>query len=334
MPGVIAAYLRLRQHESSFRFPSLGQAPQVSPAAWPQQPVILALLTNQNTVSVKKEALARRPHSRSRVALEARAAGVLAALRRELRAAGVPGLADDGGEAADRDAGSGGNGGEKGSRDARGGLLKLCLYAATERDRFRKPRTGMWDQLLRDWGCRENSPHDAKVDLAGSLFVGDAAGRRSDHSSADRDFADNIGLRFMTPEQFFLGKREVGEGGGADGGLPPREFDPRTYRPTGGEEGRQEDEEEPPFKKLNDVELVLFCGSPGAGKSTFYWKYMQPLGYERVNQDILKTVSVSFIPLSPVGTNRPSVKNASKWPGRISPLAVLSPSVFHPSLFV
>lgn len=33
------------------------------------------------------------------------------------------------------------------------------------------------------------------------------------------------------------------------------------------------------------------CGSPGSGKSTFYWTKLEPLGYERVNQDTLKTVS-------------------------------------------
>ena len=44
--------------------------------------------------------------------------------------------------------------------------------------------------------------------------------------------------------------------------------------------------------KSNPLDIVLFCGSPGAGKSSFYWKHLQPLGYERVNQDILKTVRV------------------------------------------
>ena len=48
------------------------------------------------------------------------------------------------------------------------------------------------------------------------------------------------------------------------------------------------------FKK-NGKEIVLFCGSPGAGKSTFYWKQLQPLEFERVNQDILGTVSCTLI---------------------------------------
>ena len=43
------------------------------------------------------------------------------------------------------------------------------------------------------------------------------------------------------------------------------------------------------FSKLNDLELVILVGSPGAGKTTFAKRYITPLGYERVNQDILKT---------------------------------------------
>ena len=46
------------------------------------------------------------------------------------------------------------------------------------------------------------------------------------------------------------------------------------------------------FERTNKIDLVVFCGSPGAGKSTFYWNKLQPLGYERVNQDTLKTVSL------------------------------------------
>tara|TARA_B100000795_G_scaffold12683_1_gene8823 strand:+ start:625 stop:1878 length:1254 start_codon:yes stop_codon:yes gene_type:complete len=48
-----------------------------------------------------------------------------------------------------------------------------------------------------------------KIDLARSLFVGDAAGREGDFASSDRDFAINVGaerggtLAFRTPEQAF-----------------------------------------------------------------------------------------------------------------------------------
>ncbi|PGH27531.1 polynucleotide kinase 3'-phosphatase [Polytolypa hystricis UAMH7299] len=149
--------------------------------------------------------------------------------------------------------------------------IPLSVYAATESDKFRKPRTGMWMEILED--------HDLDVegalDLSGSVFVGDAAGRPNDHSCCDRDFATNIGIPFKTPEEFFFDQ-------------PPetivRAFDPKTYIVTSSDE-----ESQSPLTRLNDIELVIFCGSPSAGKSTFYWEYLQPMGYERVNQDILKT---------------------------------------------
>lgn len=67
--------------------------------------------------------------------------------------------------------------------------LPISLYAATGRDHYRKPRTGMWDELLKDLGLE--SP--GSVDLANSIFVGDAGGREAipggpikDHSCVDR----------------------------------------------------------------------------------------------------------------------------------------------------
>jgi hypothetical protein len=50
------------------------------------------------------------------------------------------------------------------------------------------------------------------------------------------------------------------------------------------------------FSKSNPIDIVVFCGSPGAGKSSFYWRHLQPLGYGRVNQDILKSVSHITLP--------------------------------------
>ena len=160
--------------------------------------------------------------------------------------------------------------------------LPVSLYAATEYDIFRKPRTGMWDQLCKDYGLIGES----EVDLEGSVFVGDAAGRagdpkaggKRDHSCSDRDFAANVGIGFKTPEEFFLGE---------DAKPFTRSFDPKTYLES--EMTSQTESTAILFTKKHDLELVLSCGSPGAGKSTFYWQHLQPLGYERVNQDILKT---------------------------------------------
>ncbi len=48
------------------------------------------------------------------------------------------------------------------------------------------------------------------------------------------------------------------------------------------------------FSKRNRQDIVLFVGSPGAGKSTFYWRNLQGLSYMRINQDILKSVSLRY----------------------------------------
>ena len=49
------------------------------------------------------------------------------------------------------------------------------------------------------------------------------------------------------------------------------------------------------MEKKNPLDIVLMCGSPGSGKSTFYWTKMKPLNYERINQDRLKTVSIDCV---------------------------------------
>jgi bifunctional polynucleotide phosphatase/kinase len=63
------------------------------------------------------------------------------------------------------------------------------VYAATGHDRYRKPRIGMWEELLED---HDLEAADA-VDLEKSFFVGDAGGREAlpggpskDHSCVDR----------------------------------------------------------------------------------------------------------------------------------------------------
>lgn len=65
----------------------------------------------------------------------------------------------------------------------------ITVYAATGRDEYRKPRVGMWRELLEDYDLEEAD----WVDLDNSFFVGDAGGREAvagisvkDHSCVDR----------------------------------------------------------------------------------------------------------------------------------------------------
>jgi bifunctional polynucleotide phosphatase/kinase len=162
--------------------------------------------------------------------------------------------------------------------------IPITLYAATAKDIYRKPRTGMWKEMKDDYDLSETD-----VDHANSIFVGDAGGRPAevkngatipkDFSCSDRNLAHNIGIEFKTPEEFFLNEaprmfaREVNL---ADFPLPSQEEDVAA------------------FEKKNKQDIVLFVGPPGAGKSTFFWKQLKPLGYERVNQDQLKSKDNCF----------------------------------------
>lgn len=158
----------------------------------------------------------------------------------------------------------------------------VIIYAATARDRYRKPRTGMWDELVED----ADLDVDDGVNFASSFFVGDAGGRpagsniKADHSCSDRDFASNVGIQFKTPEEFFLKEEPRAYS---------RTLEPRTYLK------EMVDSAMTPFCKANPLDIIVFCGSPAAGKSTFYWTTLKPLGYERVNQDILKSVGSFFV---------------------------------------
>ncbi|KAM0548173.1 hypothetical protein ACHAPJ_009971 [Fusarium lateritium] len=164
--------------------------------------------------------------------------------------------------------------------------LPTCVYAATEHDIYRKPRTGMWAEVCDDYDISET-----EIDLENSMFIGDAGGRTAtlvkgsdgvaasakDFSCSDRNFAHNVGIKYQTPEEFFLGDKPRSFA---------REFDLAEHPFF---EDAESGNSDVTFDKANDKVMILFCGPPGAGKSTFYWKSLKPLGYERINQDLLKT---------------------------------------------
>lgn len=116
--------------------------------------------------------------------------------------------------------------------------LPISYYASLEEDMYRKPDTGMWSLL------------PEPVDRENSFYVGDAAGRPGDFADTDRTFAENIGIPFIVPEEFFI---------------PPS------------------------LPVLGGRHCVLLMGMPGVGKTTLYQKTYAPRGYIHINQDTLKT---------------------------------------------
>lgn len=177
----------------------------------------------------------------------------------------------------------------------------ISVYAATANDQFRKPRTGMWEQMKEDFDLENNDT----IDMENSFYIGDAAGRektdrrRKDHATSDRDLAANIGIKFQTPEEFFLGHE-------TEPYVHP--FEPKEFL----ESALSSHESQKPFLKHSQQELVVFCGSPGAGKSSFYWRVLEPQGFERVNQDILRTVSTETLSDEVRADSVFSVTNVSK----------------------
>ncbi|NP_001108303.1 polynucleotide kinase 3'-phosphatase [Xenopus laevis] len=155
--------------------------------------------------------------------------------------------------------------------------IPVQVFVATGMGIYRKPVTGMWDHLC------EKANDGIEVKKEDCLYVGDAAGRpanwapdrkKKDFSCSDRLFALNIGIKFFTPEEFFLGWKK------AAFNFPV--FDPRNVNPSG-------QLYEPPSASLvsPSPEVVVAVGFPGAGKSTFFKEHLVPKGYDYANRDTL-----------------------------------------------
>nr|XP_015193139.1 PREDICTED: bifunctional polynucleotide phosphatase/kinase [Lepisosteus oculatus] len=155
--------------------------------------------------------------------------------------------------------------------------LPVQVFVATGSGIFRKPVLGMWDHL-----CGKAND-GVTVDVSQSFYVGDAAGRpanwapdrkKKDFSCSDRLFALNAGLRFHTPEEFFLGWKS------APFSLPT--FDPRKCDPGAPLFS-------PPDASLTSTkqEVIVAVGYPASGKSTFFQSRLVPQGYAYVNRDTL-----------------------------------------------
>ena len=101
----------------------------------------------------------------------------------------------------------------------------------------RKPLRGMWDMMLKSFNI---------TSVEHGFYVGDAAGRPGDFAASDKEFAQNCGIDFYTPEEFFP--------------------DQTPEIPSG-------------------LNLVLLVGPPGSGKSTYAKRKLVPLGYNLIESD-------------------------------------------------
>ncbi|KAI8576798.1 hypothetical protein K450DRAFT_255004 [Umbelopsis ramanniana AG] len=156
--------------------------------------------------------------------------------------------------------------------------ISVRLIAAMKKDINRKPATGMWELLQKSV--------NGKIDLGESFYIGDAAGRaegwkvkaKKDHSCGDRKFADNIGIQFQTPEEFFFNESPVKFSWGG--------FDPKKATTEG---PVCSPADTPLVPEDGHQEVIVFVGYPASGKSTFAHKHLVPKGYAYINQDTLKT---------------------------------------------
>ncbi|XP_064116042.1 uncharacterized protein F21D5.5-like isoform X1 [Macrobrachium nipponense] len=150
--------------------------------------------------------------------------------------------------------------------------VPMQALVSTGKGPYRKPATGMWEFL------KKEANGGIEIDVQNSMYVGDAAGRpaegkkKKDFSSGDRLFALNIGIPFFTPEEHFLGVKTQ------KFNMP--EFDPRTVSDS-------VSLFDPPSTKVpkHELEVIVFVGYPGSGKSFLASTHFAAAGYVQANRD-------------------------------------------------
>ena len=141
--------------------------------------------------------------------------------------------------------------------------INISIFISYQDDFYRKPLTGMWN-LMSEY---------INPDLKHSFYVGDAAGRTNDFSNSDINFAYNIKISFLLPEEFIQNK---------------------TIKYTSKEplDIKKWLSIKKPVIKQDTLELVLLVGYPGCGKSTYSKKHFDKYTY--INQDTDKTKNNSI----------------------------------------
>ncbi|KAG0245681.1 hypothetical protein BGX31_006677 [Mortierella sp. GBA43] len=162
--------------------------------------------------------------------------------------------------------------------------LPMWIMISMQKDHNRKPMTGLWH-----WIEARFLEDDVEIDRTVSYYVGDAAGRQDgwkagaikDFNNTDRKFAASLNIQFHTPEHFFL-DQDCPDDKWTYGPFDPKLWPKNVslFTPT----------DTPLLPSPGTCEMIVFCGYPASGKSSFAQKHIMPTGqYDYVNQDTLKT---------------------------------------------
>ena len=117
--------------------------------------------------------------------------------------------------------------------------------------KIKKPSSFLFEQYIRH-----------NFDFDKSFYVGDAMGRIQDWSDSDKLFALNCGLKYKTPEEFFL--------------IPNKEENIKKTVSCNIEPNEKQ-------------ELVIMVGFPGSGKTTLTNNFEKYSNYSILHGDDLKT---------------------------------------------
>ena len=96
------------------------------------------------------------------------------------------------------------------------------------------------------------------VDKASSFFVGDALGRKGDFADSDKVFAENVGLKCHSPEEFFVVIQD-------------------------------QDYEVPALNLSGSKQVIIMVGYPGSGKSSVAKKICEDERFVLIQGDVHKT---------------------------------------------
>lgn len=128
--------------------------------------------------------------------------------------------------------------------------LEIPLFIVIAMDKkLHKPNPIMFNRLIKE----------DTINKKESFFVGDALGRKIDFSDSDKIFAENIGIKWYSPEDIFANKSDTFE-------LP---IIPLSTNP----------------------EIIIMMGYPGSGKSTIAKNICKNNNYIHIPSDVYKTSS-------------------------------------------